>query len=405
MQIDKLKTICVIGLGYIGLPTAVLFALKGFKVLGFDINESIVKNINNCKSHIAEKDLDIALEEVVQKNYLTARMKPSEADIYIIAVPTPHYLKENSIYYPDISYIIDAINSISPLLKKNNLVILESTSPVGTTEKIYKLILKNTKLKFNQIHLAYCPERVLPGNIFSELRKNDRVIGGINKESSLKARDLYSHICEGRFFITNPNTAEMVKLTENAFRDVNIAFANELSMICNFNNVNINELINLSNMHPRVNILNPGCGVGGHCIAIDPWFIASQFPDQTPLIQAARNVNTNKTLWVLKEIKKIIKSFLENQSSMPVIGCLGLTYKPNIDDLRESPALKIIQNLIADKYEIVLADPNIKKYENIVLKDFNEVIENSDLVFILVAHSEFEEIKFDNKKIFNFSES
>ena len=237
------------------------------------------------------------------------------------------------------------------------------------------------------------------------MRKNDRVIGGINKESSLKARDLYSHICEGRFFITNPNTAEMVKLTENAFRDVNIAFANELSMICNFNNVNINELINLSNMHPRVNILNPGCGVGGHCIAIDPWFIASQFPDQTPLIQAARNVNTNKTLWVLKEIKKIIKSFLENQSSMPVIGCLGLTYKPNIDDLRESPALKIIQNLIADKYEIVLADPNIKKYENIVLKDFNEVIENSDLVFILVAHSEFEEIKFDNKKIFNFSES
>ena len=222
------------------------------------------------------------------------------------------------------------------------------------------------------------------------MRKNDRVIGGINKESSEKARDLYSHICEGQFFITNPNTAEMVKLTENAFRDVNIAFANELSMICNSINVNVNELINLSNKHPRVNILKPGCGVGGHCIAIDPWFIASQFPNQTPLIQAARNVNTNKTLWVITQIKKLIKIFLKIIKGCPTIGCLGLTYKPNIDDLRESPALKIIQNLISEKFEILLADPNIKEYENIVLKDFNEVIENSDLVFILVAHREFE---------------
>ena len=197
----------------------------------------------------------------------------------------------------------------------------------------------------------------------------------------------------------------MVKLTENAFRDVNIAFANELSMICKSNNIDVNELINLSNRHPRVNILRPGCGVGGHCIAIDPWFIASQFPDQTPLIQTARNVNTNKTLWVLTEIKKIIKGFTENHSSLPIIGCLGLTYKPNIDDLRESPALKIIKSLISDKHKIFISDPNIKRYENIVLKDFNDVIENSDLVFILVAHREFDVIKSDNKKIFNFSES
>ena len=400
-----MKTICVIGLGYIGLPTAVLFAQKGFKVLGFDINESIVNNINNCKSHIVEKGLDIALEEVVQKNYLTAKITPSEADVYIISVPTPHYLKKNGIYYPDISSVINAINSIIPLLRKNNLIILESTSPIGTTKKIHKLILENTELKSDQIHIAYCPERVLPGNIFIELRNNDRVIGGLTKESSEQARELYSHICEGQFFITNTNTAEMVKLTENAFRDVNIAFANELSMICNSINVNVNELINLSNRHPRVDILKPGCGVGGHCIAIDPWIIASQFPDETPLIQTARDVNTKKTQWVLTQIKRIIKNFLEKQGIPPVIGCLGLTYKPNIDDLRESPALKIIQNLISDEFEIFVADPNIKQYENIVLKDFNEVVENSDLVFILVAHKEFDVIEFDNKKIFNFSES
>ena len=399
-----MKTICVIGLGYIGLPTAVLFAMKGFQVFGFDINEYIVENINNCKSHINEKDLDISLKEVVRNNYLIAKTNPSEADIYIIAVRTPHYLKNNGMYYPDISMIIDAINSISSLLKKDDLIILESTSPVGTTEKIYKLILENTELNADQIDIAYCPERVLPGNIFSELRKNDRVIGGINRESSEKAKELYSYICEGQFFVTNPNTAEMVKLSENAFRDVNIAFANELSLICKSINVNVNELINLSNRHPRVNILKPGCGVGGHCIAIDPWFIASQFPNQTPLIQTARNVNTNKTLWVTTQIKKLIKIFLGNHSRLPVIGCLGLTYKPNINDLRESPALKIIQNLISEKFEILLADPNIKEYENIVLYDFNKVIENSDLVFILVAHREFDVIKFDNEKIFNFSE-
>lgn len=401
----KLKTICVIGLGYIGLPTAVLFALKGFKVLGFDINETIVKNINNCKSHIVEKDLDTSLEEVVKNNYLIAKTKPSEADVYIISVPTPHYLKENGMFFPDITKIVEAINSISPLLKQNDLIILESTSPVGTTEKVHKLILENTKLKNDQINIAYCPERVLPGNIFNELKNNDRVIGGLTKKCSEKAKEIYSCICEGKFFFTNPNTAEMVKLSENAFRDVNIAFANELSMICNSININMNELINLSNRHPRVNILNPGCGVGGHCIAIDPWFIASQFPSQTPLIQTARNVNTNKTLWVLRQIKKLVQDFSKNEGNLPVIGCLGLTYKSNIDDLRESPALKITQNLIEDKLEVFVADPNIKEHENIVLYDFNEVIEKSDLVFILVAHREFDLIKFDNKKIFNFSGS
>ena len=336
-----MKRICVIGLGYIGLPTAILFALKGFKVLGFDINPLIVKNINKGKTHIVEKDLDKSLREVIKNKSFIAKTEPSEAEIFIISVPTPHYLGKDKIYFPDLSMIIDAINSIMSLLKKNDLIILESTSPVGTTEMISKLISDNTQFKNSEINLAYCPERVLPGNIFNELRNNDRVIGGINKESSQKAKDLYSSICEGEFFITNTSTAEMVKLSENAFRDVNIAFANELSMICDSINVNVNELINLSNKHPRVKILNPGCGVGGHCIAIDPWFIASQFPEKTPLIQQARDVNTKKTLWVLSKIKKLIQNFGEKNVSPPTIGFLGLTYKPNIDDVRESPALKI----------------------------------------------------------------
>ena len=400
-----MKRICLIGLGYIGLPTAVLFSLKGFKVLGFDINSSIVKNINEGKSHIVEKDLDISLREVINNKSFIAKTKPSEAEVFIISVPTPHYLGKDNIYFPDISRIIDAINSILPLLKKNDLIILESTSPVGTTEMISKLISENTPFKNNEIHIAYCPERVLPGNIFNELRNNDRVIGGVNNESSNKAKDLYSNICDGEFFITNPSTAEMVKLSENAFRDVNIAFANELSIICDSINVNVNELINLSNKHPRVNILNPGCGVGGHCIAIDPWFIASQFPDKTPLIQKARDVNTNKTLWVLSKIKKLIKNFVEKKGYSPVIGCLGLTYKPNIDDIRESPALKITQNLISEGFQVLVADPNLKEHLDIELINFNLVLEKSDLVFILVAHKEFELIHLDNQNIFNFSGS
>ena len=400
-----MKRICLIGLGYIGLPTAVLFSLKGFKVLGFDINSSIVKNINEGKSHIVEKDLDISLREVIKNKPFIAKTEPSEADVFIISVPTPHYLGKDNIYFPDISKIIDAINSILPLLKKNDLIILESTSPVGTTEMISKLISENTPFKNNEIHIAYCPERVLPGNIFNELRNNDRVIGGFNKESSNKAKKLYSNICDGEFFITNTSTAEMVKLSENAFRDVNIAFANELSIVCDSINVNVNELINLSNKHPRVNILNPGCGVGGHCIAIDPWFIASQFPDKTPLIQKARDVNTNKTLWVLSKIKKLIKNFVEKKGFSPVIGCLGLTYKPNIDDIRESPALKITQNLISEGFQVLVADPNLKEHLDIELINFNLVLEKSDLVFILVAHKEFELIHLDNQNIFNFSGS
>ena len=398
-----MKKICVIGLGYIGLPTAILFALKGFKVLGFDTNASIVKNINKGKSHIVEKDLDISLREVIKKKSFIAKTEPSEAEVFIISVPTPHYLGKNNIYLPDITRIIDAIYSILPLLKENDLIILESTSPVGTTEKISKLIQDNTSFKNNEIHVAYCPERVLPGNIFNELRTNDRVIGGLNEESSHKAKDLYSNICDGEFFVTNTSTAEMVKLSENAFRDVNIAFANELSMVCDSINIDVNELINLSNKHPRVNILNPGCGVGGHCIAIDPWFIASQFPDKTPLIQQARHVNTKKTKWVLSKIKKLIENFKANKGFLPTIGCLGLTYKPNIDDIRESPALKITRNLILEGFKIYSADPNLKEVHNIQLIDFNEVLEKSDLVFILVAHKEFELIQLDDQKVFNLS--
>ena len=333
----------MIGLGYIGLPTAVLFAMKGFQVFGFDINESIVENINNCKSHINEKDLDLSLKEVVRNNYLIAKTNPSEADVYIIAVPTPHYLKNNGMYYPDISMIIDAINSIAPLLKKDDLIILESTSPVGTTEKIYKLILENTELNADQIDIAYCPERVLPGNIFSELRKNDRVIGGINRESSEKAKELYSYICEGQFFVTNPNTAEMVKLSENAFRDVNIAFANELSMICDELDINVWELIHLANRHPRVNILEPGPGVGGHCIAVDPWFLISQNINESNLLITSRKVNYLKTNWVVNKIQEKGELLQKEIGRLPNIGLMGMTFKANVGDIRNSPALEIVK--------------------------------------------------------------
>ena len=394
--------VCIVGLGYIGLPTAVLIASRGYKVTGVDINKDLVKNINKGITYIKEPKLDLKLSEVIKNGNLFAKIKPSFSDVFVIAVPTPYVIKEGGIYKPDTSFLFDAVKSICPFLKKGNLIIIESTSPVGTTEKILKFIEINSEVNLEGLLIAYCPERVLPGKILKELIKNDRVIGGINPESSEKARKFYSTFCEGEQHLTNSRTAELVKLSENAFRDINIAFANEISMVCDRYNIDTKTLIKLSNHHPRVNILQPGCGVGGHCIAIDPWFIASEAEDITPLIQTARKVNKNKTTWVLNQIKLIIKSHIKNNKEI-IIGCLGLSFKPNIDDLRESPALQIVEKLINSRFKLIVAEPNIKQYKNLVIKNYNDVLKEADLVFILVSHKEFKSIKIDNKKIYNFS--
>lgn len=394
--------ICVIGLGYIGLPTSVVFARYGFQVIGVDINPVIVEKINNGETHIVEPNLNKQLKEVLKNKSFIAKTSPVEADIFIIAVPTPYVVGENGIYNPDTSMIFQAIESISKVIKKNNLIILESTSPIGTTEKIYQFVHEKKGFTSEEVKFAYCPERVLPGNIFNELVNNDRVIGGLTIDATTQARSIYKEICNGHLYSTNAKTAEMVKLTENSYRDINIAFANEISIICDEINIDVNELIKLSNKHPRVNILNPGCGVGGHCIAIDPWFIASQFPDITPLIQQARRVNLKKTIWTINKIKKIATSYFDENGKTPLLGCLGLTFKPDIDDVRESPALKITQELIKNNYKLIVSEPNLLKYKEVKLYHYQEVIQKSDLVFILVAHKEFKFIKSDNKKIYDF---
>lgn len=377
--------VTVMGLGYIGLPTAALVASKGIMVHGVDINLNIVETINQGKIHIVEPELEDLVRYVIEKGYLRADITPKEADVFLIAVPTP--FKEN--YEPDISYVESAIKMIIPYIRENNLVIIESTSPVGTTEKMAEIIFKEKLELKDRLFIAYCPERVLPGNILYELEHNDRIIGGINEESSQKASDFYSLFVKGNIYKTNTKTAELCKLIENAYRDVNIAFANELSLICDRLGINVWELIELANKHPRVNILQPGVGVGGHCIAVDPWFIVSQFPEETRLIRVAREVNDYKPLWVIKKIEEKVEEFRKQNNREPIIGCLGLTYKPDIDDLRESPALKVVEMLIKKGYKIIANEPNIRREAiNNFIKNYTieYVIKNSDLLFLLVRH-------------------
>ena len=295
--------------------------------------------------HIAEPNLKESFNKVINKKVFKAQSYPANADIFIIAVPTP-FKKFRKVPTPDISYILDAIKSIIPFLKKDNLVILESTSPVGTTEKISEIIFNESNLNKNNLNISYCPERVLPGNILNEIRENDRVIGGINEESALAAKEFYSKFCIGKFNITDAKTAELVKLTENSFRDINIAFANELSIICSNLGINSTELIKIANCHPRVNILTPSPGVGGHCIAVDPWFIVSKFPKESQLIRTAREVNKKKTLWVIEKINSVSSKFEDENNRKPIIGCFGLTFKPDVDDIRESAAIEIINSLL-----------------------------------------------------------
>ena len=390
--------VVIMGLGYIGLPTAALIASKGIKVHGVDINEKIVKTINKGGVHIVEPDLEGLVTHVVKKGYLKADTQPQSADVFLIAVPTP--FKDG--YKPDLSYVESAIKMIMPYLKEGNLVIIESTSPIGTTERMYEFIVKERPELKGKFFMAYCPERVLPGKILYELEHNDRVIGGINPESTKKAKEFYALFVKGELHETDARTAEMCKLVENAYRDVNIAFANELSLICEKAGINVWELIKLANKHPRVNILQPGVGVGGHCIAVDPWFLITAYPEESRLMKTAREVNLYKTEWVINKIKEEAEKFEKENGRKPKIACLGLTYKPDIDDLRESPALYIVKRLIKDGFDILPVEPNIEKIEEFKLYDVNKAIEESDIIVFLVAHKIFKDLKYPAKIILDF---
>lgn len=388
--------ISVIGLGYIGLPTAAVIASRGVDVIGVDVNQHAVDTINAGNIHIVEPDLDIAVRSTVTLGKLKATTVPEAADAFIVAVPTP-FKGEN--HEPDLTYIEAAAKAIAPVLEKGNLVILESTSPVGATEKMAEWMAQaRPDLSFpctdgekSDIYVAHCPERVLPGYVLQELVSNDRVIGGMNRASAEKAADLYKLFVKGECIITNARTAEMAKLTENSFRDVNIAFANELSLICDKLKINVWELIQLANRHPRVNILNPGPGVGGHCIAVDPWFIVNSCPEQAQLIRTAREVNDGKPHWVIEQVCNAADEFKK-----PVVACLGLAFKADIDDLRESPALDIVKHLAeANVGDIIAVEPNIhtlpKALENhsVTLDTLANALDKANVVVVLVDHKEF----------------
>lgn len=400
------NTISIIGLGYIGLPTAAMFASKQKRVIGVDASQHVVDTIKEGKVHIAEPELDTMVKKAVDGGLLKATLTPESADAFLIAVPTPFLPVKNdsSIPEPDLSYIQSAANAVSKVLKKGDLVILESTSPVGTTEQMSAwlselrpdLTFPQTSGENSDIRIAYCPERVLPGSVVRELIDNDRIIGGMTDSCSKAAIDLYKIFVEGECMVTNARTAEMAKLTENSCRDVEIAFANELSIICDDLGINVWELISLSNRHPRINILQPGPGVGGHCIAVDPWFIISKNPTETELIHKARQVNINKLNWVIDKVKILIEDFLKanpsKNSSQVTIVCYGLAFKEDISDLRESPAMNITRQ-IAEMHNgsVIAVEPNIKmlEKEKFNLMSLEEAEKKADIAVLLVSHKEF----------------
>ena len=398
MKKDK---VCVIGLGYIGLPTAATLASNNFEVYGYDINEDIVETINSGKIHIVEPDLEKCVFNSVKQKKLSAYNEIQSADIFIICVPTPFEIR-NSKPEPNIDFIIDATDKISDVIRPGNQVILESTSPVGTTEKIARRFEANN-ININEIFISYCPERVLPGNIMVELIQNDRIVGGINNQSTIKASKFYNKFVKGEILETNSKTAEMCKLCENSFRDINIAYANELSMICDDEDINPFELIYLANHHPRVNILNPGVGVGGHCISVDPWFLVSSSPNKSKIIRTAREVNNSKPKWV---ISKIIETTKKVKKKDIKIACLGISFKPDIDDLRESPSLEIVKELISLKYNVSVVEPNIKSYDGIHLISLDQALQDFDIICSFVNHTNFikrvDEIKSSKKIVLDF---
>lgn len=404
------ETISVVGLGYIGLPTAAMFASRKKRVIGVDINQHAVDIINQGGIHIVEPDLDMIVHAAVSEGYLRATTEVEPADAFLIAVPTPFLASDaDNIPTPDLSFIKQAAESIAKVLKKGDLVILESTSPVGATEQLAKWLTElRSDLKFPiesgddaDVNIAHCPERVLPGRVVKELVENDRVIGGITPKCSERAISLYKAFVQGDCVVTNARTAEMAKLTENSSRDVQIAFANELSIICDELNIDVWELIKLANRHPRVSILNPGPGVGGHCIAVDPWFIVSKTPEIAKLIHTARDVNDAKPKWVINKVKLALADYLlthpEKTAKDVVIACYGLAFKPDIDDLRESPAIEIVKEIVQIHTGNVLAiEPNILELpyeiESLTLSSVESAIENADIHLMLVDHNEFKEV-------------
>jgi UDP-N-acetyl-D-mannosaminuronic acid dehydrogenase len=396
-----MTTCCVVGLGYIGLPTAAVLAKTGHRVIGVDVNAQVVATVNEGRIHIVEPDLDLAVAESVACGSLSAQVTPAPADVFLIAVPTPFHSGPYGIPQPNIGYVLAAARAIAPLLRPGNLVLLESTSPVGTTELFAQAIEEVSGLNGDQLHIAYCPERVLPGRILQELISNDRVIGGLTPAAAQAGQAFYASFCQGELLATTARTAELVKLTENSFRDVNIAFANELSLVCDHLNINVRELIRLANHHPRVNMLQPGCGVGGHCIAVDPWFIAAAAPHCTPLIQSARRVNDGKSRWVIEQVKARAAA-LEDQLGRPArIGCLGLAFKPDVDDLRESPALNITTALLAAGLDVLPCDPNLINHTTLNLHPLEIVLSKADLLVFLVAHTPFKKINIGNRDVFD----
>ena len=388
---------CFMGLGYIGLPTAIIAAKHGVDVVGVDINKNVVETTNKGVLHIIEPGMEQLLQDVIASGKFKAYTEPQESDAYFIVVPTPF----KGDHEPDISYVEAATRMVLPLLKANDLFVIESTSPVGTTEKMMSLIYETRPELKDKIFIAYCPERVLPGNVIFELENNDRVIGGVNEVSTEKAKEFYQTFVKGALHSTNSRTAEMCKLTENSSRDVQIAFANELSIICDKAGINVWELIDLANKHPRVNILRPGCGVGGHCIAVDPYFITADYPKESKIISTAREINNYKALWCAEKVKSCMLEFELKNHRKPKVAMMGLAFKPNIDDLRESPAKSITTTVIqaCNNPDIMVVEPNVKENNLFKLTDYKVAYDTADIVVFLVNHREFAGLNYRNDVI------
>ena len=394
---NQTKKICVIGLGYIGLPTAALLANRGYSVHGVDVVASTVDIINQGKIHIVEPDLDTFVRAAVNSGNLKASLTPDIADVFIIAVPTPFHEG----YVPNVDYVVSATKAIAPFVKEGDIVILESTSPVGTTDLVGDT-LKEQGVDTSKLFIAHCPERVLPGHIMRELVENDRIVGGLTSEATEKTVEFYKTFVSGAVLSTDARTAEMAKLTENSFRDTNIAFANELSILCDKFGIDVWELIKLTNRHPRVNVLQPGAGVGGHCIAVDPWFIVHAGGDDAKIIRTAREVNTYKTEWSIEKIKNAALKFENENGRKAKVACMGLAFKPDIDDLRESPAVYITKSLISQGLDVLAVEPNISSHKSFEIINFETAINDADIIVYLVAHKEFKGIRIFGKDVIDF---
>jgi UDP-N-acetyl-D-mannosaminuronic acid dehydrogenase len=398
---DAARKVCVIGLGYIGLPTSAVLAAAGHHVVGVDVNPKAVETINQGRIHIVEPDLERYVAEAVSKGLLRAQTQPEAAEIFMICVPTPFH-HDRAMPEPNMDYVVAASKAIAPYLQPGNIVILESTSPVGSTELV-RDTLDEAGVNTEGIHLAYCPERVLPGQIMRELVENDRIVGGLTSEAADQVAAFYrTFVSKGEVLVTDARTAEMSKLVENSFRDVNIAFANELSIICHKAGINPRELIDLANRHPRVNILNPGAGVGGHCIAVDPWFIVAMDPANAKVIRQAREINDGKAEWTRIRIEEEADAFEKANGRPAKIAALGLAFKPNIDDLRESPALEITGKLIAAGYEVLPVEPNLHEHDNLKLRSLDEAMAEADILAFLVSHDQFQGLDVSGKISLDF---